>query len=717
MPPTPRRRRMLAASAISALAVLVPAVSEAAIYDVQLCHQDSSFVTSGTVASSVGNQSFSNASCGSDARNLGGSFGAGAEHANGDVGEVTFGAPSGTSLDGLLAHRVAAAGPARNQGAPVARLRTVPGGNRDSYAAVAGYSGSNSGTVYVDLDGASSVSWGVECVGAAGCPAGDTYYLMNNLTLAIRDVSVPSLANVAGTLLSAATRARLRSLSFAASDTGGGVYRQRLVIDGAPQPAQTVDPNGGACAKPFTRAVPCKTQASGSLSLDTAGLADGEHEVRLEVTDATDENRATYGPWSITVDNTPPGISAPTLTGTAREGDTLTCAATVGGQAPMTTSFQWLRTAVDGSGASLIDGATNPAYTMTSSDVGHKLVCRVTSSDSGGTSSRETTITQAPFDGGRSVAAYCVDRPTGPNDDCGDLDGDRIPNRDDDDVDGDGIPNVSDSAPYDPASPSGPTGGTGGPGAGGAPPASVGNAGSGAGSTASSPSGTSQTSNTQAAVSSANGQPSAFGAAGTVKFLLNQGSATFVGRRARWLKSAFSLRGRLVSLTGASVSGLPLQVSQTVRGKSVALGSTKAGEDGTWSFRVPRGPGRVITVTVGDGPNAASMSVRQQVQAHVTLRALSKRVRPGGLARFTGRLRGGHTNTREKLIEFQVYYRRTWRTIGNFRVSRSGKFSMRYRFGTGAYGRYKFRARTMPTDGYPFAVGTSSSKASTVRVG
>jgi len=686
--PLSRRRRSLTALMVTLGAVaLAPAASSAATYSVQECHSGSSFTSDGVAGSYAGQYAYRFAACDEASRFLGGSFDPAIAHNLGDHGQVTVTAPSGTSLASIAGARDGAAGIARADGAPVAHLFT-PSGDVEVFAAVAGYVGSANGPINLPLGGASSVSWGVACTGNAGCPAGDSHYFLRDVTLTLNDDGVPSLSQVSGSLLSGATTVRSRSLTFAAADAGSGVFRQRLVIDGTPRAAETVDANGGRCAQPFATRVPCQREITGTASLDTATLSDGTHELSLDVRDATDANRALHGPWSITVDNQPPVVGAPTLTGTAREGDTLTCAASVDGQSP-TVSFQWLRAQTDGSGAAAITGATNAAYTVTAADIGRKLICRVSGRDAGGTASRDSLITQVPFDNGKTVEPYCSGRATGARDECGDLDRDGTVNRVDDDIDGDGTPNVNDVDPYDPTKPA-PTPKDE------EPPLHPNN-----------PPVTDEPPVT----------PGPVGAAGTVKFLLGKDTAVFVGRRARWSRSAFTLTGRLTDASGQPLAGLRLHASQVVNGKTVALGDATSTSDGSWSFRVPRGPSRLVTVAAGDGVNAATMTVQQRVLAQVTFRAVNRRVARGGLVRFRGTLSGGYTNTREKLVEFQVHYRGAWRTIGNLRVDRRGRFAVRYRFGTAAYGRYTFRARTLPTDGYPFEVGVSRGRAASVRVG
>ena len=62
----------------------------------------------------------------------------------------------------------------------------------------------------------------------------------------------------------------VRAVSFSASDQGGGVYVARVEIDGQAMAVAIVDDNGGRCVKPFRYPVPCRSTASGTLTVDTA---------------------------------------------------------------------------------------------------------------------------------------------------------------------------------------------------------------------------------------------------------------------------------------------------------------------------------------------------------------------------------------------------------------------------------------------------------------
>jgi hypothetical protein len=104
----------------------------------------------------------------------------------------------------------------------------------------------------------------------------------------------------AGSLTAGGALAGAHGVSFAATDTGSGLYEAIIEVDGR---AAAVQPLG--CSVPFTATVPCKKAASGTVTLDTASLPDGEHSVRVLVRDATRANAAVLGPFTITTSNSP----------------------------------------------------------------------------------------------------------------------------------------------------------------------------------------------------------------------------------------------------------------------------------------------------------------------------------------------------------------------------------------------------------------------------
>jgi hypothetical protein len=81
-------------------------------------------------------------------------------------------------------------------------------------------------------------------------------------------------------------------------------------VDGVPVSTSAIDEVGGKCRAPFRHPAPCADSAVVALSVNTAQLPDGPHNVRLVVTDATGSNSATYGPVEvITANGTPPSLN------------------------------------------------------------------------------------------------------------------------------------------------------------------------------------------------------------------------------------------------------------------------------------------------------------------------------------------------------------------------------------------------------------------------
>jgi hypothetical protein len=87
-----------------------------------------------------------------------------------------------------------------------------------------------------------------------------------------------------------------------------------------------------------------------------------------------------------------PGNSAPpAISGTARDGSTLTASTgTWSGAGPITFAYQWRRCDDGGAECADIPGATGSTYVLTSADVDHRLRVRVTATNSAGPASAES---------------------------------------------------------------------------------------------------------------------------------------------------------------------------------------------------------------------------------------------------------------------------------------------------------------------------------------
>jgi PASTA domain len=86
--------------------------------------------------------------------------------------------------------------------------------------------------------------------------------------------------------------------------------------------------------------------------------------------------------------------AVPVILGVATDGAALTATTGEwGGTPPFTFGYQWARCSIDGSACQSIPGATQPAYTLTSGDVGRRVRVFVTASNAAGSTSATSAAT------------------------------------------------------------------------------------------------------------------------------------------------------------------------------------------------------------------------------------------------------------------------------------------------------------------------------------
>ena len=91
----------------------------------------------------------------------------------------------------------------------------------------------------------------------------------------------------------------------------------------------------------------------------------------------------------------PVNTTAPTISGTPRDGETLTAQeGTWTGSSPMTFTYQWQRCDANGLNCADIAGATGRTYLVQTPDVGNRLRVRVTATNSTGNSTANSQPTQ-----------------------------------------------------------------------------------------------------------------------------------------------------------------------------------------------------------------------------------------------------------------------------------------------------------------------------------
>ena len=89
----------------------------------------------------------------------------------------------------------------------------------------------------------------------------------------------------------------------------------------------------------------------------------------------------------------PQNTAAPIVSGTAREGQTLTTSDGSWANTPTSFSYQWQRCASDGTVCGDITGATSKTYVLASSEVGHTVRVVVTASNTDGKASADSAAT------------------------------------------------------------------------------------------------------------------------------------------------------------------------------------------------------------------------------------------------------------------------------------------------------------------------------------
>jgi hypothetical protein len=99
----------------------------------------------------------------------------------------------------------------------------------------------------------------------------------------------------------------------------------------------------------------------------------------------------------------PRNTSAPTISGTARQGNTLTAHNGGWANAPTSFAYQWQRCASDGTGCADISGATKQTYTPVSDDVDHALRVQVTASNADGQATASSATTAVVSSGSAPV--------------------------------------------------------------------------------------------------------------------------------------------------------------------------------------------------------------------------------------------------------------------------------------------------------------------------
>ena len=209
-----------------------------------------------------------------------------------------------------------------------------------------------------------------------------------------------------------AASADAKQVSLYATYTPPPVNTAAPTITGTAQQGQTLTEHHGSWTnEPTSYAyqwLQCDSLGNGCLPIAgatgqsyTPVAADVGHVIAVQETASNvggSSSPATSGRTAIVVPPRPVNTAPPTITGTARQGQTLSTSNGSWTNGPSSYAYQWQRCDAKGANCSAISGATTQTYTAGAADVGSTLRVAVTASNSGGpsapASSAQTEVVQ-----------------------------------------------------------------------------------------------------------------------------------------------------------------------------------------------------------------------------------------------------------------------------------------------------------------------------------
>ena len=533
--------------------------------------------------------------------------------------------------------------------------------------------------------------WFIKCshpYGYACSTTNDLQFRVFGAKVTLNDDTPPAVSGTpAGELASEPVIAGEAELTINGTDTGAGLYRAIVQIDGADTFTQVLDTNDGRCADAnpansdpheFVVGKPCRSGAGGTYPIDVSKLAEGTHSVKVLLEDAGGNRTTVLNRPSVTVDNvpTPTATKNPAISGTPKVGVALTSSVgTWSGAietAESTPHFEWQ--ACDAAANCSPVGEDKNTYTPTPDQVGQHMrvvVSRVNSAGETGTARSAMTGTVAAAENPTVSCPTCT------------------PGKDGQDGK-DGSTNDTTSST------------------------------SSANDSSTNRSSDTNTTAANAASSEYAGPPNNGQNASRQARL----TVAFAGTAKRDLKVRYGRRtvvqGKVVDENGQPVSDaqvLVLARHQAAGARDAHTGTVTTTATGAFEYAVPAGPSRILTfaykANLGDTKLTDQATLGLAVPAALTLSGAT-RSKVGGRMVLKGKLK--YLGRAGVEVKIQGLDGRRWRTIGDVKTRAGGRFSWAYRFkNSRSAGRtYKFRA-VVSSPIYPFAAGSSPAKKVLVR--
>jgi hypothetical protein len=235
---------------------------------------------------------------------------------NGNGNTMTYSVPTGLTIAGYRLQLYAFGGPCgiqnnqcadgfgavwvnhTGQSDPNYDYRNLGYGAQAPTMSVGELSSVNWVTVGVGCDPGQDLNY--PCPGSANPEA---QALVSGGSFTLLDSTVPSVTNVSGSLIAGGTLTGTNTITFTASDSGGGIYSATVLVDGHQVAQEVPNSNGGLCvdlAHPpsatmaFAAPQPCPATENISIPLDTTQFSAGAHQLQVLVTDAAGDQATAY---------------------------------------------------------------------------------------------------------------------------------------------------------------------------------------------------------------------------------------------------------------------------------------------------------------------------------------------------------------------------------------------------------------------------------------